>query len=128
MDLTKKEIIKHLKAPSNELFDHANQTRKTYVGDEIHLRGLIEISNICQKNCCYCGIRASNTNCIRYKLTPNDIISLAQKAKGLGLQTIVLQGGENNLYNIEQMTYIIEEIKKLDLESWRKAKRRIRSL
>lgn len=115
MELTKKEIISHLKAPTKELFELADNIRKQYVKDEVHLRGLIEISNICKNNCLYCGIRAQNSSCKRYRLEKEEIITTAQKAKSLGLQTVVLQGGENDLFDIDSMVYVISQIKKLDM-------------
>ena len=85
------------------------------MGDEVHLRGLIEFSNICKRNCLYCGLRASNSNVKRYRLTPDEIIELAKKAVSYGYKTIVMQSGEDEYYNIDRMKYIVSNIKKLDV-------------
>jgi len=114
-DLTREEIILLLENNeiNNELFQTADRVRKKYVGDEIHLRGLIEFSNICAKNCFYCGIRRDNKNVTRYKLKPEIIIDFAQKASEMGFKTVVLQSGEGDIYTLEEMLEIISGIKKL---------------
>jgi biotin synthase len=113
--LTKEEIILLLNSNEydKELFEAADRVRKQYVGDNVHLRGLIEFSNICKRNCLYCGLRAGNKNIKRYRLQPEEIIDLGRKAVEYGYKTLVLQGGEDDFYNVERMTYIIKELKKL---------------
>ncbi len=115
--LTKEEIVSLLNSNEydKELFEAADRVRKQYVGDEVHLRGLIEFTNICKRNCLYCGLRAQNSNIKRYRLQPEEIVDLAKKAVGYGYKTLVLQGGEDDYYNVERMTYIIKEIKKLNV-------------
>ncbi|EQB87687.1 biotin synthase [Clostridium punense] len=115
--LTKDEIVSLLNSNEydKELFEAADRVRKKYVGDEVHLRGLIEFTNICKRNCLYCGLRAQNSNIKRYRLQPEEIVDLAKKAVGYGYKTLVLQGGEDDYYNVERMTYIIKEIKKLNV-------------
>lgn len=117
MPLTKSEIITLLKDEANQqsLFDKADQTRKQYVGDEVHLRGLIEFSNICRNNCLYCGIRRGNANVCRYRMSEEEIIETARKAVHLGFQTIVMQSGEDMYYDTSRMCRIIEAIKKFDV-------------
>ena len=116
-NLNRDEIITILKDNNynEDLFNAADRIRKKYVGDEVHLRGLIEFSNICKRNCLYCGLRASNGNVKRYRLTPDEIIDLAKKAVSYGYKTIVMQSGEDEYYNIDKMKYIICNIKKLDV-------------
>lgn len=115
--LTKDEIVSLLNSNEydKELFEAADRVRRKYVGDEVHLRGLIEFTNICKRNCLYCGLRAQNSNIKRYRLQPEEIVDLAKKAVGYGYKTLVLQGGEDDYYNVERMTYIIKEIKKLNV-------------
>lgn len=117
MPLSKNEIIALLKDEANEqnLFDKADAVRKQYVGDEVHLRGLIEFSNICRNNCLYCGIRRGNAKVCRYRMSEEEIIATAQKAVGLGFQTIVMQSGEDMYYDKDRMCRIIEAIKKFDV-------------
>lgn len=115
--LNKNEIIRLLEdnGCSQELFNAADRVRNKYVGDEVHLRGLIEFSNICKRNCLYCGLRASNSNIKRYRLAPDEIIELAKKAVEYGYKTIVMQSGEDEYYTLDMMKYIISNIKKLDV-------------
>ena len=98
-----------------ELFSYADSVRKKYVGDEVHLRGLIEFSNICKRTCKYCGLRAGNKNLERYRITPEDIVLFAQKASESGYRTVVLQSGEDEFYNAKKLAEIIKEIKRFDV-------------
>ena len=54
--------------------------RRENVGDKVHLRGLIEFSNICRCQCNYCGLRAPNKTIERYRIKPEDIVLYAKKA------------------------------------------------
>ena len=114
--LSKPEIIRLLEDNSinDELFGAADRVRKQFVGDEIHLRALIEFSNICSRNCFYCGVRAENKNIKRYRLMPDEIIQLAKNALNSGYKTIVLQSAEDMYYTAEMLADIIKEIKKND--------------
>ncbi|MCL2484822.1 MAG: [FeFe] hydrogenase H-cluster radical SAM maturase HydE [Endomicrobia bacterium] len=114
--LDKNEILELLAAEdSHSLFAAADAVRKKYVGDEIHLRGLIEFSNYCKRNCLYCGLRKDNDKLVRYRIEPEDIIGLASKAKDYGYKTIVLQSGEDPYYTTDKIIEIISGIKKLGL-------------
>ena len=115
--LSESEIVEILQNDTvNELlFDTADKVRKQYVGDEVHLRGLIEFSNICRCNCFYCGLRKDNTAVQRYRMTLEEILLLAQKAKDFGYKTVVLQSGEDAYFDTDIMCRIIQEIKELDL-------------
>ncbi len=115
MELTKDKIIELLSSKDDSLFKMADKVRKEALGDEIHLRGLIEFSDYCKQNCLYCGIRRDNKDCTRYRLEPDAIIDLAKKAQGYGYKTVVLQSGEDPYYTVEKLEYILSEIKKLDL-------------
>ena len=113
----REQIIEILKDDTkNEwLFSLADKTRKENVGDTVHLRGLIEFSNICKCSCKYCGLRSYNKKIERYRQSKEEIISLCKNAVQLGYKTIVLQSGEDDYYTKERMTEIIKEIKKLDV-------------
>lgn len=110
--LTKEEIVNLLQNNdiNEELFKASDRVRKKYVGDQVHLRGLIEFSNICRQNCLYCGLRRENKNVNRYRLEPNEIIKLAQNAYSLGYKTIVLQSGEDAYYTTEKMVEILKPV------------------
>jgi len=114
-DLDKEEILELLQNDdiNEELFKAADETRQKYLGDYVHLRGLIEFTNICKRNCMYCGLRRDNKNIERYRLTQEEILDFAKKAVSYGYKTIVLQGGEDDYFTKEKMTNIVKEIKKL---------------
>ena len=114
---SKQDIIDILKDDSinEQLFSYADNVRKKYVGDAVHLRGLIEFSNICKCTCKYCGLRCENKNLERYRIEPDDIILYAKNAVQMGYKTIVLQSGEDNYFSLEKMCKIISEIKKFDV-------------
>jgi biotin synthase len=76
------------------LWDAADQIRRERVGDAVWLRGLVEISNRCSRNCLYCGVRAER-RVERYRMTQNEILDCAKFAKKNGLSTLVLQAGED---------------------------------
>ncbi len=78
----------------DELFRKSFLKKKEYRGEEIYLRGLVEISNICRKNCLYCGIRRGNGNVARYELTDEEILKDVKFAADAGYGSVVLQGGE----------------------------------
>lgn len=114
-EFSRNDIIEILKDDSNNdwLFSVADKTRKEYVGDEVHLRGLIEFSNICKRQCKYCGLRCEDKYIDRYRISKENIISYAEHAVNMGYKTIVLQSGEDEYYNTDLMCEIIAEIKKL---------------
>lgn len=114
-NLDKNEILELLQNNdiNEELFKAADETRQKYLGDFVHLRGLIEFTNICKRNCMYCGLRRDNKNLERYRLTQEEILDFAKKAVSYGYKTLVLQGGEDDYFTVERMTTIVKEIKKL---------------
>lgn len=85
--------------------------RKSVYGNTIYIRGLIEITNYCKNGCFYCGINRSNKNCVRYRLTKDDILSCCEFGYGLGFRTFVMQGGEDNHFTDEIVWDIVREIK-----------------
>lgn len=115
--LNKEEIAQLLASDeyNDELFAAADRVRAQYVGDDVHLRGLIEFSNICKQNCLYCGLRRDNRNVNRYRLSPEQIIDFAGKAKSYGYRTVVLQSGEDECFDVTTMQRIIRAIKAMDM-------------
>jgi len=93
------------------LMKKAVQARESVYGRDIYIRGLIEISNICRNDCLYCGIRKSNKNVKRYRLSKEDILSCADKGYKLGFRTFVLQGGEDIFFSDDFLCELISEIK-----------------
>lgn len=115
--LSKEELVQILSDESinKSLFKTADEVRKEHVGDEVHLRGLIEFSNICKCNCKYCGLRKDNPELERYRLTIEESYDFAKKAKEYGYKTVVLQSGEDSYYSVERLVKLLQDIKKLDL-------------
>lgn len=93
------------------LAQKAVAVRKKIYGNDIYIRGLIEIGNICKNNCYYCGIRAGNSNCERYRLNKEQILSCCENGYSLGFRTFVMQGGEDAYFSDEVICDIIAEIK-----------------
>ena len=93
------------------LQEYAVKQRKEIYGNSVYVRGLIEISNICKNDCLYCGIRRSNNNADRYRLSQNEIIQCADVGYSLGFRTFVLQGGEDAYYTDDLLGEIISRLK-----------------
>jgi len=89
----------------------ADRLRAETMGEAVHLRGIIEFSNYCRRNCGYCGLRRDNRKLARYRLTREEIVEAAIKAWQIGYKTIVLQSGEDLYFGTELMADIIREIK-----------------
>ena len=91
--------------------NRAVEVRKKYYGNDVYIRGLIEISNICKNDCLYCGIRRGNKDCDRYRLTDDEILSCCDEGYALGFRTFVMQGGEDAYFSDDIMCGIIRKIK-----------------
>ncbi len=89
----------------------ALRLRRERFGNDVYVRGLIEFTNICKNDCYYCGIRKSNPNLIRYRLTKDEILSACEYGYSLGFRTFVLQGGEDGFFDDEILSDLIREIK-----------------
>lgn len=94
--------------------DKAYELKLKHRGPEVYFRGLIEISNICRKNCLYCGIRCSNCNVERYEMSDGQVLQEAQFALDAGYGSIAIQGGERtDSAFIERITRLIYAIRRL---------------
>jgi biotin synthase len=118
------------------LWAAADQTRRLHVGDEVHLRGLIEISNYCVRACGYCGLRAGNREIERYRMSTGEVLDCARAARDFGWGTVVIQSGEDYGISTEWVSEVVRRIKvetglavtlslgerpDADLEAWRRA-------
>lgn len=90
----------------------AGEARDRVYGKRVFVRGLIEISNICKNDCLYCGIRKSNANCERYRLSKEEILECCEEGYALGFRTFVMQGGEDGFFTDDVLCDIVGEIKK----------------
>ena len=93
------------------LAQRASAVRDRVYGKEVFIRGLIEFTNYCRNDCNYCGIRRSNRNCSRYRLTREQILGCCEAGYDLGFRTFVLQGGEDPWFTRERITELVRAIK-----------------
>ena len=110
----KNDLIQALSLKEDEaslLFECSNKIREEYCGNAVQIRGLLEISNICSRNCNYCGVRANNIKIKRYKIPTEEIYSLAIDMDKKGIKTLVMQGGESATYPPNELADLIKEIK-----------------
>lgn len=96
-----------------KLQEEADRIRREYYGDKVFTRGLIEYTNYCRNDCYYCGIRKSNANAVRYRLSKEEIMDCCTNGYELGFRTFVLQGGEDPYFTDERMVEIIRGIKEV---------------
>lgn len=106
-----KELINCDKDTDEKLRALAEKVRIENYGRDIFVRGLIEFSNYCKQDCLYCGIRKSNLNCERYRLSLSDIMECCNEGYGLGFRTFVLQSGEDPYFTDDRICEIITSIK-----------------
>ncbi len=116
-EFSKNDLIRLLNAEKNEkelLFEKSADVLKTHIGQKVHLRGLIEYSNQCVKNCLYCGIRRSNQKQEHFTLSDNEVLSCAAEALSKNYGSVVIQAGErSDKAFVDRITYLLQEIKSL---------------
>ncbi len=116
MSLTFDQILSWLHEADEErlerLWRDADRVRREQVGDEVHLRGLLEISNYCDRSCLYCGLRPSNRRLERYRMTPEEMVAGARQAVARGYGTVVMQSGEDFGLDIGSLCQVIRTIKR----------------
>ncbi|MGI5865237.1 MAG: [FeFe] hydrogenase H-cluster radical SAM maturase HydE [Myxococcales bacterium] len=95
-----------------DLFASADEVRRGSVGDAVHLRGLVEVSNHCRRGCLYCGLRAPNAALPRYRMTAEQVLSCARLASRLSYGTVVIQAGEDPGIGAEWVADLVRQIKK----------------
>ena len=115
------EILTFLRASGSDLeplWTEADAVRRANVGDAIHLRGLIEVSNICTAQCTYCGIRVKNPNVHRYRMTLDEILESVRLAQRFGYGTLVLQSGETPAAMPDEwVTEVLRAIRKISTQA-----------
>jgi biotin synthase len=108
-----KFLLENLNSESKKyLLKKADEIRRNAYGDKVFMRGLIEISSYCERNCIYCGIRKDNKKAQRYRLTEEDIVMCCDEGYRLGYRTFVLQGGEDSYFTDEKIVTFVHAIKK----------------
>ncbi len=123
-EFSKQEIVSLLaiseKDEQDLLTTKAYSVKEKYIGRKAFVRGLIEFSNQCKKNCLYCGIRSGNSKVARYTLTDEEILSAVSLAVNNRYNGIVLQSGEiSNQSFTKRITELIRKIKKEGGEDFR---------
>lgn len=119
IQLSEEYIINALSSPHylKELIQAAGNCRRKYAGNKVYMRGLIEFSNLCDRNCYYCGIRKDNRGLRRYRLDKHEIVKTAMFAFNNGYHSICLQSGEtDNTADIDFLAEVVAEIKRLSRE------------
>lgn len=113
--LTRDDILAYLRETDpgriDQLRREADRVRRQAVGDEVHLRGLVEISNHCVRGCTYCGIRHDHDSVRRYRMRADEILACARRAHQLGYGTVVMQAGEDYGIGRDWMAELIRAIK-----------------
>jgi biotin synthase len=112
--LTRGEVLTWLKEEEewklSFLWQEVDKVRYEHVGDEVHLRGLIELSSFCRRDCHYCGMRGSR-KIERYRMTEDEVMECVRTAQKLGYGTVVLQSGEDLGLTREFITNLVRRIK-----------------
>jgi biotin synthase len=98
-------------ASLQELWTRADSARREHVGDEVHLRGLVEIGNCCRRTCAYCGLNAGNSKIMRYRMSEDEILAAVGQAVSYGYGTVVLQSGEDPALDAAAVSRLIKRIK-----------------
>ena len=116
MEYTKEKLTEILKAEDfTKWYEQADALRREMKGDYVEIRALLEFSNYCRCDCTYCGLRAGNGKCTRYRMEPEEMVETARAAWAVGYQTIVLQSGEDVTYSREVLGEVVREISGLGM-------------
>jgi biotin synthase len=114
-DMDRDEILHWLREDDPEVLDAlwaaADETRRRHVGDDVHFRGLVELTNHCVRGCAYCGIRAANREIQRYRMTAGEVMECVRMAVELGFGTVVFQGGEDYGLGTEWVADLVRQVK-----------------
>lgn len=107
-----RQLLTHCDASTLEYIrQQAREVAQQHFGRAIYIRGLIEVSNCCRNDCYYCGIRRSNRNVERYRLSKQTILACCQEGYQLGFRTFVLQGGEDRALTDDRIVEIVGSIR-----------------
>lgn len=110
----RQEVLSLLATPPeecDELFEQADRVRAENTGDQVYIRGIVEFSNICAKNCLYCGIRAANGKIPRYSMDTEEIMETVKTFRDARATTVVLQAGEAPAFGDERFGELLKRIK-----------------
>ena len=115
VDVERRAMLGWLKEEDPERLDilwaRADAARRESVGEEVHLRGLVEFSNHCARRCAYCGISAGHADVRRYRMSTDEVVQCARMADSFGYGTVVLQSGEDWACSTDWIAGVIRRIK-----------------
>ncbi|MBN1866203.1 [FeFe] hydrogenase H-cluster radical SAM maturase HydE [Candidatus Sumerlaeota bacterium] len=113
--MDRNEILHWLKEEDAErleaLWARADRARRENVGDAVHLRGLVEISNYCVRSCAYCGLRVGNSGVERYRMSMEEVLECARTAERFGYGTLVVQSGEDPGIGADWVSDLVRRVK-----------------
>ncbi len=116
-EFSRGDLVTLLSAEGRErelLFRKAAEVKAQVVGNKVYFRGLVELSNICSKNCYYCGIRSGNKVVDRYFVSDEEVLEAASYALDNGYGSMVIQSGERtDKVFVKKITALLEKIKQL---------------
>lgn len=99
---------------ANLILQKAGAVKEKHIGKKVYFRGLIELSNVCEKDCFYCGIRKSNGETSRYNLTDKEVLEAAEFAFRENYGSIVIQSGEvTSEVFVSRIERLVKQIKAL---------------
>ena len=114
-DITREELELILTTDNRDAVEYLRQTARSVAdgvyGNKIFMRGLIELSSYCKNDCLYCGLRRSNKEAVRYRLTEEEIYGCCETGYKLGFRTFVMQGGEDGWFTDERMCRIVSTVR-----------------
>lgn len=111
-DLSDNELVRLISTDEYDeiLRKNADEVRRSIYGTDVYIRGLIEFTSFCRRNCFYCGLRRENRR-DRYRLTDEQIMECCENGYSLGFRTFVLQGGEDPFYDDIHICRLVSGIK-----------------
>ncbi len=116
-DFSRSDLLTLLSADQSDrklLFEKSASVKAAHVGNKVYYRGLIEFSNICGKNCYYCGIRSGNKSANRYEITENEVLEAARYALDNDFGSLVIQAGERSGVNfVKRIEQLLMKIKQM---------------
>lgn len=114
-DISLEELSIILTTDDGELLESLRSTARAVAdqvyGNKIFMRGLIELSSFCRNDCLYCGLRRSNNEAVRYRLSEEQIYKSCENGYRLGFRTFVLQGGEDGWFTDQRLLPIVATIR-----------------
>lgn len=111
MRCSRHEIVSLIEGRTADLLAAADAARRECCGDAVHLRGIIEFSNVCARNCAYCGLRRENDELTRYTMSAEEILRVVAEAEREEVRTIVLQSGESDACRPEWLAQLVAAVK-----------------